>query len=140
MTTAWYDMIREECSRASTEMQPSIYRKYWEIWLIDHRITLGNGRVELINWAGGNPHFEFTIKVVDSYTGEVRPLRIVEGISAYMIRDARPDPYRCPIVRWFHRTLRRLYEHEADEQFMHNGAHIFDPHNPDTRLSDQSLY
>jgi hypothetical protein len=95
----------------------------------------------LINWVEGDPHFEFTIKVVDSYTGEVRPLRIVERADLNLILHANPeDPRRCPVVRWFHRTLRRLYMHEADEQFLVDGKHIFDPHNPETRLSDQSLY
>jgi hypothetical protein len=106
----------------------------WEEYV--KRITFRVGKVTLVNYAGGDPHFEFEIMVYDSVKDEWRPLTIIEGISNHMIRYAQPDdPRRCVVVGWFHRQFRRMFIHECDEYFMFDGVRIFNPHDPETRLT-----
>lgn len=111
----------------------AMYARWWTEFV--EKVSFRTGKVTLINWAGGDPHFRFEIMVYDSYEDTWRPLHVIEGFSAYMIEFHKPeDPHRCPVVREFHRTFRKLFAHEVDEYFKFDGKRIFDPHNEETRL------
>jgi hypothetical protein len=99
------------------------------------RLQPANGTIEIINWVGGDPTFEWRMHVFDAYTELPRIISFQQRCSIYTVREAKLDqPDKCPIVRWFHRVLRDFFLHEADEHFRVDGVVIFYPHNAETRL------